>query len=379
MHPAMLSVCRLLIASGCLAALAAVARGQEDVKRDAFLERTDDFEFRFNSDRELTAVFSKGHASPTIVGSQRIRSIAVSREDLRSLAARASLKSLSLAYCDVAEEDSVELRSAPSIEFLGFVGTKLTAGTLQSLGSLKTLKKIDLRNTPLEIERLGKQTGAVVISGSTSETYAAQIVRDLRRSQNEARDPDRAKHQAQATGWYFSGRTTDDAALDSLTVGPNVERLSFADTAVSPQRIKTQLDSAPQLKAILLAEQQVDVELARSIASLKQLRYLDLSRCTLDDAAIAELGRSRSLQYLKVTSKQLTDGCCRTLAEIPTLVELSLQAEATDKGLNAFAGHKMLLQLNCVSETFTSEKAEALERTLIGGRVVVRLNLARPE
>lgn len=362
------------VCGACLTLVAVSARAADDPIASELAARRNDFGFQFDDVGALCGVLSQGRATPTIAGSLRIDSIQISRPELRALAAQKSLRSLSLGYSNLVDDDLSELRALPRLEFLGLVGTRVTDDALQSIVAFPMLKKLDLRESscsPEAISRLENASNIVVVSGLTSETYAARLIRDERR--NLIVEPMRLKADAKPSGLCFRGGDIDDAALDRLVVGPHLERLSFRKTAVSATRLQTLFAAASQLQAIGLADVALTVELATTLAKLRGLHYLDLRGCHIDESALAALARSCSLRYLMLPSDGVRDDDLAALAEVASLIELDVTATAvSDAGLAHFTNHNHLTLFNAHHTDITLEAAAKLERRLPGCRVFAR-------
>jgi hypothetical protein len=151
--------------------------------------------------------------------------------------------------------------------------------------------------------------------------------------------------------------------------------------------------AATALRVLILdhPESRVSVVGIRYLAGLPKLEHLRLRGLGIDDQAVAEIAKIKSLQILNVPRGEFTDAGLAQLKELPMLLQLRFGSpRVTDAGVAGLAEFPALLRLHLIDVPIGDEglralaKMEQLESLYIDGgnisdEAVEELFRARPK
>jgi len=132
-------------------------------------------------------------------------------------------------------------------------------------------------------------------------------------------------------------RVTNADRLDGEDLGrlpPETAELRIADFTGTAESLRA-LKALPQLRLLHIGGAITDAHL-REIASLGELRTLNLSRSQVSDAGLKELARLTQLRLLRLSSSAVTDEGMAAIAELRSLRGLHLVGiPITDRGIES--------------------------------------------
>ena len=155
---------------------------------------------------------------------------------------------------------------------------------------------------------------------------------------------------APASPWPVPGKKTpielDDAGIKQLTaLAPAVTALELGGSTVTDSGL-AELASLEELKVVDLSNTQVTVEGLRFLSNSKHLRRLLLREVAVGDDALTFIAAFRYLETLDLRNSQITD-----------------------RGLKSLTGLKYLKRLQMEGTGVTAAAVEELQETLVGCRI----------
>jgi len=227
-------------------------------------------------------------------------------DDFTRLALFKSLIELDLTDTRTSDRDLAALESLSELQSLKLGGTRVTDQGLGSLAPLKALQILDLSET--------------TVSGS---------------------------------------------GLDAIASHPQLWALSLREARISDQALAT-IGKLPSLRYLDLGYNLdlTDTGVA-SLADLKNLEVLSLSRTRLTDAGLSAISGFDKLRSLDVSGTQLSDAGIAQLAALKQLAKLSLaQTGITDASVDTLAQWTTLRELDLMSNKLTPESLARLRAAL---------------
>lgn len=169
-----------------------------------------------------------------------------------------------------------------------------------------------------------------------------------RRTELEFRSSRNSRAEIGSVIWCLSG-------LDSL------EKLGLAGDGVTDAEVR-QLRDLRRLTHLGLSETRVTAAGLAVLSEFPRLSWLALRDAeSIDDLALAEVGRVRQLAELHLDATAVTDDGLRTLSGLTNLSSLSLNGTAvSDSGLQHLSGLTLLKSLSVSSTAVTDAGVERL-------------------
>jgi len=193
----------------------------------------------------------------------------------------------------IAPEIIAALPELPALASVVLAGTDVGDAALVPLGTIATLKNLDLRDCPVSNAGLAHLTGlknlaALRLSGKSGATTV-----DDGGMQEVAKI---ASLRAVMLDYLW----VSEVGLETLAPLENLEDLTLAQTLVGDDGVPV-IARFPKLKRLRLAKTGVTGAGLTALAPLGRLRDLDLSECaSLDDTALEPVGKLTSLERLNL-------------------------------------------------------------------------------
>ena len=167
-----------------------------------------------------------------------------------------------------------------------------------------------------------------------------------------------------------AGVVLDTTLLSTLADAGGLHEIDVTATEAPLLKVVTVIRRFPQLRVDFRAGSWMPGEVTlneyataddlRAVASMREVRRLDVSECRLGDAELAELGRMAGLEALDLPPTT-SDAIAPTLVRMRSLKELSLEAtQVTGAGLAALP--RSLESLNLSSTSIDDAAVEHLRR-----------------
>ncbi len=150
-----------------------------------------------------------------------------------------------------------------------------------------------------------------------------------------------------------------DLAKLAESVGPTLKCLNLRGTRVADDDLK-QLAKFPKLERLSLLSTAIRDPGLEHVAQLESLVQLSVGGF-VTDAGLKSLAKSRSIRQLALIDAQITDAAAESLIAMPQLESLTLQwTRFGDAGLKQLAAADRLKRLSAESSPFTDAAVEAL-------------------
>lgn len=128
----------------------------------------------------------------------------------------------------------------------------------------------------------------------------------------------------------------------------------------------SELKRLPKLDAVLIAGDEANDDVAKTLSQLSSLRTLAIERSKLTDQGMEAIGNLSKLRSLKVSAPQATDNSLEHIAKLTDLVVLSLQDFAiTDDGLAPLAALSKLREVTIFNAPVNSGPLQHLDPATI--------------
>jgi hypothetical protein len=153
-----------------------------------------------------------------------------------------------------------------------------------------------------------------------------------------------------------------DSDLDLLTDLPGLHALllDHADSRISASACQ-KLAAHPQLTHLRIRGRGIDDAALAQITRLRTLRILNIPQADLTDSGLAALGRLPELDSLRLGSPRVTDDGLPAIVAVSTLQRLHLiDVPITDRGLKMLAHMRQLESLYLDGATFSNEAIDEL-------------------
>jgi Leucine-rich repeat (LRR) protein len=292
---------------------------------------------------------------------------------MRELAKLADLESLYLDHTAITDTGLKELAGLPRLVWLDLVGTKLTAASVDTLAGVKTLSHLFL-GAKLDTPDVAKLTGLGRLQS------LALTVRDPDAALKEiSKLPDlkELRLSAAPTGPGY-------AELAKLT---GLEKLQLrSGLGVIPADGWKTLSELPKLRALDLAVHEQEDKAtyfqwvddkreqkpkpwpatADGLATLTNLKCLDLTGTAIGDDALKTIGKLSGLEELYLTCTHVSlAGAKESLSGLTKLRILKVRnSQVADAGLRSLEGLKSLELLWLVDNRFSEDGANRLLKAL---------------
>jgi hypothetical protein len=274
------------------------------------------------------------------------------------------------------------LADLPRLRSVRLAGTQVTDAGMATLGRIKTLQNLDLRECPITNDGLQhvadlKRLRGLKLAGKEGRQAVddAGLVHLAGLHELKALACDYLWVSADGLGQlgtcerleelYLAGTLAEDDALPWISKLPRLKKIRLAKTQVS--------DAGLALLAKCQALQDLDLSEVASITDdgleqvgkLVQLTRLNLWRAPVTDAGVAHLAPLVRLQWLNLDNTQLSDAGLISLADMKQLVFLHLgSTQITDAGLRHLEGFANLRDLHVTRTAVTADGVEQLQAKL---------------
>ncbi|REK31565.1 MAG: hypothetical protein DWQ42_00295 [Planctomycetota bacterium] len=282
-------------------------------------------------------------------------------------------------------DDLALVRELRNVEILKLDGTAVTDDALVSLGSLSTLKEVDLGSMQVD------DATVAAIKRALPDCEIKQSLTDQRATAN----------WVIAQGGAVTVTTPDGVLLEDLRAEADLPRGPFTilgvrliENARVDDEALAQFRGLAKLERLLLSSTDVSDAGLEHLAGCTGLRELDLSDTKITDTGARRLARLRSLKQLRLAGTEVSSEGLRSLINLPDLTHLSLArtgvadadlvhlkgmdrltwlslsgTPATDAALPRLASLRQLRQLFVDGTQITDAGVEELKESLSSCRV----------
>jgi internalin A len=257
----------------------------------------------------------------------------VEDSELPDLAGLPKLARLDLSHTRITDEGLLYLKSATQIEDLNlYYAEQITDQGMNAIKGWKQLKGLNVRGTRIS-------DGALAIIG----TLTGLVSLDIADTQITDNGLDSLVSLTQLREFSLGRSKVGDNALEVLRLMTTLESLDLSgprpgaggkrEKGGTPlaEAVPQAISALKELRVLKLAHSRITADGLRILSSLDRVEKLGLAGCGLvDDRALAELARWKSLKYLDVQATKVTpQGVAGLQNAKPGIVILSGPSPAT--------------------------------------------------
>lgn len=175
-----------------------------------------------------------------------------------------------------------------------------------------------------------------VLRGLPPDALSCLVMNNLAIGDREMRA---VKHLTGLRRLELNDTDIGDGAIASLAALKNLEYLSMSRTLIKGTTLNL-LGPLPRLQRLQLDSDALAGDACRALATLPQLRWLNVTRCGITDGDLEELSKAPRLESLILfNNNAVTDSGVRQLAALKTLRRLELGGtKVTPSAILALAG-----------------------------------------
>ncbi len=201
-----------------------------------------------------------------------------------------------------------------------------------------TLKIIDQSDTHVK-----SVTEVKVAQSAPNAWKPEQNECDLLLIKEAERDPD-------AISKRYSNLEFSEAGFKQFAKMKKLRVLNLSDCTVEDSWL-VYLENLP-LEELTLSGSEITGEAGRSLAKLRDLHFLDVSRCKFDNQGVSKLVNLPALLLLSISDTDTTDQCSKDIAKMSNLLELkAIGAHLTGASLKNLAKTPKLRVLHYAENT----------------------------
>jgi internalin A len=217
----------------------------------------------------------------------------ISDEGMLNLKAAPKVKELKLYYSEwITDQGLTAIKNWKHLERLDLRGTRVSDGTLEVVSHLTTIEALDIAQT--EVTDLGLENLITLVN-----------LRELSLGKGRLSNSGIAKVRMLPTLTYLDLSGARPAPPDAANRGAG---------SIMPDETLKAIAGLKDLRALYLGFSTINADGLRTLSSLDRVEKLGLQGCSrVDDAALTELARWKSLKYLDVQEDPVTE---KGLAEL---------------------------------------------------------------
>lgn len=161
--------------------------------------------------------------------------------------------------------------------------------------------------------------------------------------------------------------------VEALTCQSEIRYLDISDTDITDDVAPTLL-KFPKLEQISLSRNQVGAKTFEAVATMKGLRILSMSCCTVPEETISKFGNLVELRKLDLTGCRISDKNLQAFEKLTNLNELILgRSSVTDSGITSLLKLKNLARLNLSDSKVTLRGLMRLKALPKLGHLCIRM------
>ncbi len=273
--------------------------------------------------------------------------------------------SVTLAETGTSDIGVLRLKGLTSLAELDLSGNAVTDQALETIGSFKFLRKLNLQGTHV--------TGA----GLVHLVGLKKLVElDLSRCPVTDSSLDPIRGLVTLTTVRLNSTAVTDAGLEALKPLTSLKELYLADTRTTGSGL-SHLKRMEQLSVLDLSQTPIDNKALQAVAELKKLRKLTLNWSTASDVGVSHLKESYLLNELGLRGTDQTDYNLEMLGKLRGIKVLDLrETDVTPSGVDELKRTLKATKIDCTNGDFNARVASLC--LSIGGQVVIAEGLDTP-
>jgi hypothetical protein len=266
--------------------------------------------------------------------------------------------SISLADTGTSDVGLLRLKGLTALMDLDLSGNAVTDQALETIGSFKLLRKLNLQGTHV--------TGAGLV-----HLVGLKKLVDLDLSRCPVTDGslDPVRGLVTLTALRLNSTAVTDAGLEAIKPLSVLKELQLADTRITGAGL-TNLKKMEQLTSLDLSQTPINNKTLQSIGELKKLRQLKLNWSTVSDIGVSNLKESYLLNDIGLRGTDVTDYNLEMLGKLRGIKQLDLrETDVTPSGIEELKKTLKVTKIDCTNGDFNTRVASLCLSS--GGQVVI--------
>ena len=287
---------------------------------------------------------------------------------------------------EVTDDKLIKLTELKNLHAVLLNDANISDAGLEPIGSISTLRNLDLRQCPIGNDGLAHLNGltnlrALRLNGNQGEHGATSVddggMESVGKLTNlkallldflwiSGEGLSELEDLSNLEELYLAGTLVGDVDLEQMTLFPKLKKLRISKL---PQVTGAGLEHVKQLENLIdldLSENSslFDADLVH-LADMKKLQRLNLWRVAVTDEGIAHLKGLTGMRWLNLDNTQITDAGLDSLSGMSKLEFLHLgSTSVTDEGIQKLSKLKSLKDLKVTRTAVTDAGVEKLQQQL---------------